>query len=270
MDYEKLIKEYDVRQMVKFDLIGKLKTLLNKGGYVLRPEDGKIVIAIPSKVYDGPWIYTRPDPDKNCALWHRVLFNLVEVFPTKCLDCWKVVVRPKTVKQLIALLEVQETLYPGFCKCGIEVRKYVHGNYGGYFYNSSKEEGLESYRIVRALVDEHLSTGVDVTLKRYCTEFELKFGPSNEIEATLERGFFINDEGKTVTVPTRDEIDIWEGIVENAFDLHSEQSPQPGIVKMHVVKGWFERAYEIGDKTCLEFSNGEAFFTKPITYHEEI
>ena len=67
--------------------------------------------------------------------------------PSKCMGCWKVVVRLKTLKQLFSLLQLQMRMgRPS--KCGIEVRESVNGLYGGYFYNHSLEEGLECYSAV--------------------------------------------------------------------------------------------------------------------------
>ncbi|NIS52984.1 MAG: hypothetical protein GWN94_18065, partial [Phycisphaerae bacterium] len=71
-----------------------------------------------------------------------------------------------------------------WCKCGWEDRDWVHGNYGGYFYCNSKEVGLQRLETVRNAVRKNVDYGdkIDIFLKRYCTEFELKWGDSAKYE----------------------------------------------------------------------------------------
>lgn len=265
---DKVTELYAVQPIVDYDLIEKIKSIFTEG-YIIRPEDGKIALPFMSKAIEAPWVYVRSDPEKNCVLWHKIMFKHIGVFPLPCLRCWKVVVRPKTLKQLLMLLEWQEKVYTGYCKCGVEIRPFVFGNYGGYFYNSSYEEGMECYKKVREAVDEYLSPDVKVTLKRYCTEFEMRFGASDQIENSLEHGFYMNDKGQTVHIPTRKESENWEHIVNKNFDVSPNQTPQASVVKLHTIKQWFERAYDVGDETINEFTEGEDFYSTAKTYHNK-
>jgi len=86
---------------------------------------------------DTPWIYTNPHPHLFC-MYYQQIFNAYGFIPKKCLDCYKVVVMPRTFHELMQLLYVQELLIEEnkkcWCKCGIEIRDTVSRNYGGYFY----------------------------------------------------------------------------------------------------------------------------------------
>lgn len=264
MDLQKLIHDYDGRAIVAYDIVPKIQRLL-ASGYVLR-KDGKIAPAITSKAIDAPWIYTRPRHGLQCSMCHEILFGTFGIFPRSCLSCWKVVVRPRTVKELIMLLELEESLTDRPCKCGIEKRQFVPANYGGYFYNQSKEEGLDCLQDVRRLVAEHISPEVSVTLKRYCTEFELRFGPSDQIEQTLMRGYFVcPDRGKVPVMPMG-EMQIWEAAARKVIDLESDHTPQPPFVRQHIIRTWFEWAWERGDMTVKEFFGGEPLYTPSVTY----
>jgi hypothetical protein len=171
--------------------------------------------------------------------------------------------------ELMLLLEVQEELWTGYCKCGIEIRDYVPANYGGYFYNRSYEEGMECYKEVRALVSAHINPDIDVVLKRYCTEFELKFGPSDELEETLERGYFDHPDMGQVKVMPLDEQEVWLRAINQTFDIPNSDTPMPPFVKMHVIKTWFDHAWKIGDMTVKDFFEGDNLYTPTIKYHEE-
>jgi hypothetical protein len=303
---DRITQMYDGRPIVTYDLFSRpgVQKLL-RSGYHIDPETGKITTILRSKAHDVPWVYTRSDPRLNCTLWTEVHFKALDIFPEPCLNCWKVVVRPRTFKELIMLLEIQKEHTTRFCKCGIELRDYVHGNYGGYFYNHGMTEGLDCLDDVRGLVAEHISPDVPVVLKRYCTEFELKFGPSNEVEQTLERGYFIHPEQGKVAVMSQGDMSMWRQIASQAFDVdpgkvicgcwnpklpeseHVKKNPWPGggcddcnglgwhaipqpdMVQQHVVRTWIDYAYAHGDKTVLEFFGGEPLYTPSVTYERE-
>lgn len=253
---DKITEHYHGPEIVNYDIVPKIIDFINREGYVLRP-DGKIAMAFPSRSIESPWIFVRPHPDTNCNLWHKVMFGLLGIFPSDCLRCWKVVVRPRTIKELFLLLEVQENLTDLHCKCGIEVRKYVHAQYGGYFYNQSEEEGLKNLEVVRKLIAENISPDIPVVLKRYCTEFELKFGPSDQIEESMERGYYIHPEdGSHKPIMKRKEMDIWERRVNEIFDITKDPSPQDGFVRQHIFNTWFSFAWDRGDPTVKEFFDG--------------
>ena len=264
MDIKKIIKESDGRSALMFDVVPLIKPLLNRG-YIVR-KDGKISPAIRSKSVDAPWVYVRHKKDLPCSFCTEVLFNTFKIFPRSCLNCWKVVVRPRTVKELILLLELEENYTDRPCKCGIEKRPYVPALYGGYFYNGSKKEGLECLKDVRSLVSKHISPDIDVTLKRYCTEFELKFGPTTQIEETLVRGYYNDPENGKIPVMKIGQMQIWEQIARKIFDIDEDKTYQPHWIRQHVIVEWFKWAWANGDMTVKEFFNGEPLYTPSETY----
>jgi hypothetical protein len=242
----------------KFNLVKKLKPLLSQGGgYHLRMEDGKFVPNNPSMADDAPWIYVKSADDARCDLYHRVFFNVLKHVPTYCRSCWKVVVRPRTLRELFDLYELQREIGVP-CKCGIERRITTTSLYGGYFYCRSKEQGLERYAEVRELVDKHLSPETPVILKRYCTEYEI--GPDSK--------------GPSDQVPdTTDEEKEFEQYVLDHFPRVGFGTPQPDFVIANVMMEWMHYAYRYhkatGDETYKEFTDGSPLFPPYVTYHEE-
>ncbi len=238
----------------KKDWVTKLDPLLKPGGgYVLRPEDGAFVHRFPTLAHNAPWVYVQPDRRLRCDIYHRVFFPILNHVHSVCRECWKVVVRPRTVVELFDLYELQCRIGVP-CKCGMEVRDTVHGRYGGYFYSRGKKEGLERYAMVRELVDEKISPDVPVILKRYCTEYEIgpdSLGPSDEMP--------------DITPEERE----WELEVEALFPPMGYGTKQPEWVSRKVMRDWIMHAYSTGDETYKTFTGGHPLFPPYVTYHPE-
>ena len=238
---------YKYEDFVKNDILTKAKALIDRGSYFMR-DDGKLTYTkrLSAK---STWIHVRTKASNDCNFYHAVLFGVYKMIPLTCLNCWKVVVAPRTVSELFSRLEIQRVMH-GTCKCGIEVREYVPRLYGGYFYNESLQEGLECWRKVRDAVSEKISPDVSVVLKRACTEFENYFGPS--------------DKWKPCANQEKIERDI-----NGLFVRDSYNHVQPDHLKNHVMRAWIQWAFSHGDKTYLEFTGGKPLQNGPVTYHCE-
>ena len=222
------------------DIIAKLGPNLGPGKMQINPE-GKITMPhfIAPEI---PWIVTKI-PDLKCNLPFSVFFQIfgkdLGMPPILCQGCFKVVVRPRTLKELFKLQELQEGIFTEDdrifgCKLGIEKRLFVHGLYGGYFYNRGWARGMQCYKIVREVVDKHMSPDVQVILKRACTEMEMKFGDS--------RKWHITDKQRAI-----------EEALYSCFEPQLDTVPQPDWVKIHIMRTWIEWACMYGDSTYLEY-----------------
>jgi len=242
-------------RLSNLNLIGRLKPLLERHGYMLRPEDAKFVPRLPGVSWNAPWVYIQHDPTIRCELYHRVFFNILGHIHSRCRECWKVVVRPQTVVQLFDLYEFQREMGVP-CKCGMELRSTVCGLYGGYFYTRSQEEGLERCAEVRRLVDERLSPDVPVILKRYCTEYELggNGGPAGQ--------------GPSDKTPpcTVEELE-YERYVETHFPPVGGGHVASDHLNAAVMARWIHHAFEHGDMTYLQLTGGTPLVPEYVTYH---
>jgi len=239
------------------NLVRLLSRFLKSGAINIRPEDMKFYAPMNIQ-WDTPWLHTKLDTRMNCFLWKDIIFHgIVEqslprdkwFVPASCQDCWKVVVKMKTVKQLFLMEALQKRLdLPS--KCGMELRDSVFGNYGAYFYNRGLEEGLERYKMVRAEIDNEpgLGSEISVILKRACTEYEHGIGPSDKWTIDQRNIDF--------------EKELTRLFVDNARDLE-----QPEMVKVEVRQRWIEYAYKIGDETVLQFNGGKPLYPGYVTYH---
>lgn len=236
--------------LAQHDILERIKPLLEKQGYYLRDEDGKITAEL-HQTWNTPWHHVYDDGKSDCYLWHSIIFDVCGFIPTGCLKCFKVVVRPKTLKQLFALLDLElELKHPS--KCGIEIRPTVRGLYGGYFYNRSLEDGLECFKKVKkALSEDEVLQPLSETviLKRGCTEFEMACGRSDEWGIT-------EDDYQT-------ELKLSELIVRKV------PLAQPEYVLNHIHANWIKWAWAAGDDTVDEFSGGIPLY-RPVCRYDSL
>ena len=204
---------------------------------------------------ETPWIYVNPDKERQC-LRHRTLFFKCGIIPKKCFgECWKVIVKPQNIRELMLLFDLQEHMKDSYencwCKCGIEERNYVEAAYGGYFYNNSQREGIARCKDVMKEVAAHISqdTANRVYLKKGCTEIELKFGDSRTWEY-------------------KDSYARWERIYDEHFVVHKDITPQPGYVREHVLLQWLKHATDKGDKTATFYNEGKPLYASAYKYYQ--
>jgi len=235
-------------ECVKNDLISRIDAPLRRAGYHLS-FDGLYRKLANSVGTDTPWHHVKHLGTKRCGIDHRLKFGELGYVPPRCMECWKVVAGPRTLKELFALLEVQKGLNRA-SKCGIEMRHYTPRFYGGYFYNNSLDEGRERYEEVRKAVDEHISKDMPVILKRACTEFEMVLGPSVAWHMT----------------PAQHEID---NQLENMIDMAAPNAvgqTDECLSKVHT--SWMEWAWRVQDPTAKEYIGDIPLYSKTMTYHE--
>jgi len=238
------------KELEKNDLISLLKPLFDNGRLYVDYNDCKIKLRQRVMAPNVPWIFIKPAPWANCDLWHQVYFKQLGTIHSACFECFKVVLRPRTVKELFRLYNVMQDLnLPS--KCGVELRDYVGELYGAYFYCQGLEHGKEVFGIVKEALDKNMEPGLPIILKRGCTEFELLHGDSRQYEQ--------KDRDKHV-----------EKMLEENSDIPIIAFEQPEIIKTFIKRMWLAWAYKNNDKTCLEFNDGNDFVEQPVTYHEPI
>jgi len=237
-------------ELGKKDLVGKLLPLFTQGKLFIDPEDNKIKRPNQVMLINNPWIFIKTAEWTNCALWHQVYFNQLKIIHSACFECFKVVVRPETVKELFAVYDVMQNL-DLHSKCGIELRDTIGKLYGAYFYCHGLEKGKQTYRTVKKAMDEKIRPDMDIILKRGCSEFEQLHGDSSKYE---QKGY-----DKEI-----------EELLEANSDIPVLLFTQPEIVKTYIKRMWLAWAWKNNDKTCLEFNDGKAFIAQPVTYHEDV
>lgn len=236
------------------DVVEPLLGMLKRGDLQWDVERGKVVIPV-SPRWDYPWIMGKATDDRRCALWLEFYFNVYGLFPKGCRKCWKVVARPRTVKELFGMMQLQkEQDIPG--KCGMENRSYTRGAvFGAYWYlplGIGKGEAVALKRKIQREVAESVGVGIPFVLKRGCTEIELRFGRSDQWEKEK----------------------VWAGmdqkeeLLDAVLEMDTTKHPQPGMLVTNIQRKWIERAWREGDPTVWEFAEEESFPSKLVNYDE--
>lgn len=251
-------------ELYEFNLIGRLKDKNELGRFYLVDRVTKLIRPIiePGTDSNTPWAHIYQDPARACNHW-QMIERVLGFIPTPCLKCYKVVVRPRTVYELFQIYNMQidmtKEIDNVYCKCGIEIeRPFVTALYGGYFYTNSLRAGMERKAQVRKWVDKYIPPvfdddgecivpPVDVILKRYCTEFENRYGNS--------KGYNQPREAKQ-----------WETEIERCFEKPKRVKEQPAMIIKDVHQRWVEFAEQHSDLTGRKLNNNQPLYTQVQTY----
>jgi len=220
-------------------------------------KDGKFKVF--GRLVNGdPWLRTpsctTQDIHGMCGRYQEIFALKMGFIHSRCHECWKVVVAPNTVEELFKLYDYQQDIdIPA--KCGIELRPFVPRLYGGYFYNQSLEQGRECHKIISEGVHNKISPDIKVILKRACSEFEIKFGPSDKWKILPEQKEY-----------------------EDKFDtLFVQDVANPAVMPEYIAantkRKWLQFAAEAKppDYTYLKFTGGKYLtqHVEYVTYHLE-
>lgn len=164
--------------------------------HVLVPmyEAGSLTLGNDGKFYatgkqdlSGYWLFTDATRNDDCSLKFNILFqrfNLVP--PSGCLDCWKIVIKPRTVAECIEVYEIINAMgVQG--KAGYDARDYTAGHWAAFVYTGGVKEAQEMWVKVRRAIPIE----IPVILKRGCTEMEEKI-PSTRWKVFPEQLEFEN------------------------------------------------------------------------------
>ena len=143
-------------------------------------------------------IYRRNTINLNCDR-HFEVFNNFNVIPKFCFGCFKVLIEPNNVVDLIKLYFIFDNLNlknDNTRKCMIELRSNISGSYKGYIYCSSLNEANE----IRDQVDETLKKKIEkktpISVKRGCSEFGISYPEYKKINGNNNKLMKYNEEWK--------------------------------------------------------------------------
>ena len=195
-------------------------------------------------------IYRQNPIDLNCSR-HFKIFNKFNVIPKFCFGCFKVTVQTETVLELLKLYFVFDKLYLGLQnsrKLIIDERENVPGNYKGFIYCSSVEEGENIKNKVKNILVKNLGNDCSISLKRGCSEFALKY-PSYK-KASINKNDMMPYE------------ESWKGLEEIIDNRIWNKNSKIGIIHpsltgpslrdILIMRNWLLYANKIGDNSFAE------------------
>jgi len=216
-------------------------------------KDCEPVVLLESVYVATPWLHHRKVADRQCAVWH-IYFKKYGIIPQGCRQCWKVVMKIKTLQGLFDVNEKQ-AMSDYNCKCGLETRPMT-GGIGGYraFWYAPMDKGLAGGRKMFRKVQMDFP-GVKLILKRGCTEFENVYHPSDKWDEKAQELAW----------------DMKEELI-NALFLTQRTRPggTPKVLQPSIIRKWIEWAYEhheaTGDDSWSDYLEGPPM-PNPKTYN---
>lgn len=190
----------------------------------------------------------RPTPFACTKLFGFLFRNAYDrgAVPVGCRNCFKVQIRPRTLRELNATLPIAEAAaHPYKAGAGLAAR-YQSGPYSALFYFDGLDQARASYADLRRAVDADPLLGPDVpmAIKRGCTEYEIHCGPSDR--------FTFAPELETVE----------NALLDRLRPPAAPVLPNPRAVFMY----WLKVAFQVGDETYRDFTGGRPLYRAAVTY----
>ena len=195
-------------------------------------------------------IYRQNSEDLNCFRHFRI-FNKFNVIPKFCFGCFKVTVQTETVLDLLKLYFVFDKLYLGLQntrKLMIEEREDVSGNYKGFIYCSSVEEGENIKNKLKSILIKNLGTDCSISLKRGCSKFALKY-PSYK-KATVNKNEMMPFDKTWKSLEEIIDNRIWNA--DSIKGITHSSVTGPTLRDILVMRSWLLYANKIGDNSFVE------------------
>ncbi len=183
---------------------------------------------------------------------HMALFNIFNIIPKYCFNCYKVIIEPRNVIELFKIMMIFEKhTFPddNTRKCLVEGRPKVAGTYKAIVYCRSIEKGKEIIKILQQVLSAEVSNNISVALKRGCSEYAILY----PAYAKIEQG--------VVPMEYKDEWKEYEDRADksavvnktpNAKDTHNR--PTYVLDDYKVMLTWLKYAATIGDNSYLKIS----------------
>jgi hypothetical protein len=215
-------------------------------GKLIQHEDGMLELAGKRRMVDD-FMLVRNAPSLGCRFLMRFLFERAYAegsVPYGCSACYKVKVLPRTLRELVAAWQIGKRM-ECLSKWGIDLENpYSQDVYAGYFYVSSLDMARATFRVVREAIDDDPKLGPDVAMviKRGCSEYEAKLGPSDRYEFAPELAEL-------------------EAYLRSRF-----RDGEPREQTILPLARWIDVAFRIGDDTYLDFTGGKRLRPKTLTY----
>jgi hypothetical protein len=227
-------------------------------GEVLRDAAGRLSLPTATAPGDdvgrkGGFIGRRGETDPFCGFLNGFLFAQAygeAAVPFGCRRCFKIKVATRSLRALMAMKAIAEaTRFT--TKSGADVDNPANPHvYGTYLYFDGLDQAREAWRELRAAIDAHPALGPEVvaTIKRGCSNYERKCGPSDRyaFDPRLEAA----------------EASLAERFVDDRPPRGASKAAVHALRMLRLV----QTAYRIGDETYADFTDGKPLFAPPVSY----
>ena len=188
-----------------------------------------------------------------CAFLNHFMFGQVyarAAVPLGCGACFKVKISTRTLRALMAAKQIAESTEFS-TKSGAQIDNPTNDSvYSTYIYVTGLEAARAAYRGLRPRLDAdaELGPGVVMTIKRGCSNYERKCGPSDR---------YSFDPG----------LEDAEAYLAGRFvdERPAKRHPPEAVAAMRTLR-LVQTAYRIGDPTYKDFTGGKPLFTPSVDH----
>ena len=143
---QKLKFDFDLNTKITDD---NVKIIFEKANKIINNELENII-------FNDYQIYRRNDKDLSCKR-HKKIFNDDNVIPKNCFGCYKVIIEPKTLIELVKiyiLFDYIKLENNNIRKCMIELRPNIEGTYKSLVYCSGLDEAESILKKLKVIIDK--------------------------------------------------------------------------------------------------------------------
>ena len=188
-------------------------------------------------------IFRKNSINLNCER-HMKIFNKFNIIPKFCFSCYKVLVEPRSILELIKLFVVFDQIKlvkNNIRKCMIEMRPEISGFYKGYIFCSSVEEAYQIADYLEIYIKENIGSGLHAVVKRGCSEYALSFPDYKAINKSGDQLMNYNEDWKSI----EEEDNLLNSLKSNRIIIPT--LPGLNLQDILVIRNWIDYAKGIGD-----------------------
>ena len=176
-ELQKLKFNFDLNEKITDETI---KTTFEKANKIVNKELENII-------FKSDQIYRRNDKDLSCKR-HKKIFNDDNVIPQNCFGCYKVIIEPKRLIDLVKiyiLFDYIKLENNNIRKCMIELRPNIEGTYKSLVYCSGLDEAESISNKLKIIIDKTINENINIGIKRGCTEFGMAYPLYKDYKSNL-------------------------------------------------------------------------------------
>ena len=200
-------------------------------------------------------IFRQNSINLNCER-HMKIFNKFNVIPNFCFGCYKVLVEPRSILELIKLFLVFDQIKfvkNNIRKCMIEMRPEISGFYKGYIFCSSVEEAYQIADYLETIIKENIGSGLCAVVKRGCSEYALSFPDYKAINKSGGQLMNYNEDWKSI----EEEDNLLNSLKSNR--IITPTLPGLNLKDILVIRNWIDYAKGIGDSSVHLLKQNKIF-----------
>jgi hypothetical protein len=253
----------DPKSVLDFEVGGRnvgetLDEAIRRGSVVERP-DGRLTFRRDPQARgprDNNFVSKRGPRPRRCVYLNQFLFKQVYAeaqVPFGCHDCYKIRIVTRSLRAMLAAQAIAAAT-DFSCKSGPEADNPENPHlYCSYIYFYGLDEARGAYAGLREQLDAHPDLGPDVVMviKRGCTNYEHKLGPSDRYT------FDPRQEAAEAYLLARFDEERPPRVISKAVEA------QLRLMRLTRI------AYRIGDDTYKDFTDGKPLLPVAVTYAPE-